>query len=375
MKHAAVLIAAGSIVLTTVAKSQRVYFGTNNGRGIYVAELDAKNGDLSTPRLAAEVIRPGFLAIHPTGRFLYSICYGQGLEKKGGVAAFKINPDGTLSQLNVQTSDGRGPCHVSVDKTGQCLMVAYYGSGGVASFQIEKDGSLSEARSAHQHTGSGAHPKRQQGPRAHSIFPNPENTHAYAPDLGIDKVIIYTLDPEAGTLTDPMSADVPGGSMGPRHMKWSDDGAYAYVLNELSQSVSVFKPGKMAGSLEHLTTVPTLPEGADREGILCSEIRIHPNGRFVYVANRDVIGKGRDSLTVFSSFAHKKGFHRLETIPAEVSVPRNFNVESSGKWMLVGGQKSADIAIFKIDAKTGQLTFTGTKVPFDGGPICIEFLD
>ncbi|MBT8041916.1 MAG: lactonase family protein [Pontiella sp.] len=375
MKNAVVLIAAGSIVLSAIAQSQRVYFGTGKGKGIYFAELDLKAGTLSPPQLAAEVVRPGFLVIHPNRRFLYSTCSGQDLGKKGGVAAFEINRDGTLTRLNVRSSKGQGPSHVSVDATGQCLMVSYYGSGGVASFQIREDGSLSEARSEHQHAGSGAHPKRQQGPRAHSIYPNPENTHAYSPDLGIDKVMIYRLDPGAGTLTDPSFAEVPGGSMGPRHMKWSAEGAYAYVLNELDLSVSVFKPGASPGALEFLTTVSTLPEGADPEGMTCSEIRIHPNGKFIYAANRDVKREGRDSLTVFSSFAHTEGFRRLATVPAEVSVPRNFNIDPSGQWILVGGLRSNDIAIFKVDSKTGQLAFTGTKVPFEGTPICIEFLD
>jgi 6-phosphogluconolactonase len=361
--HAA--LAAGMLTTTACAQTSRVYFGTSNSKGIYFAELNTKTGALTTPSLAVETTGAGFIAIHPNKRFLYST----------GISAFRINDDGTLSHLNTPPTNGRNCCHVSVDQAGQCLMAAYYGSGGVASFQIEEEGSLSDAKSFQQHEGTGEHPQRQTGPHAHSIIPNPANTHAYAPDLGIDKVMIYKLDPEAGTLTEPAFAEVPGGSMGPRHMKWSADGAYAYVLNELDLSVSVFKPGTIAGSLEHLTTVSTLPEGANREGMLCSEIRIHPNGRFVYAANRDVIGQGRDSLTVFSSFAQKKGFERLETIPAQVSVPRNFNIDPSGKWMLVGGQQSHDIAVFKVDSKTGQLTFTGTRVPFDGGPICIEFLN
>jgi 6-phosphogluconolactonase len=349
-------------LLTATAQAGRVYFGMSNSPGIYVADLDTKTGALSAPQLAAETKGCGFIALHPNKPFLYST----------GIAAFRINDDGTLTGLNRQTTDGRGPCHVSVDASGRMVMAAYYGSGGAASFQIQKDGSLSEAVSYFQHKGSGAHPKRQKGPHAHSIFPNPGNTHAYVPDLGLDQVVIYKMKPGKGKLTAAGAAKVPGGSMGPRHMKWNADGSIAYLLNELDLSVSLFKPGKEEGSLEFIKTVSTLPEGADKSEITCAEIRIHPNGKFIYASNRDLTEQGRDSISVFTRF--EDGFQRLETTPAQVWIPRNFNIDASGKWMLVGGQKSHDVAIFKVDPESGLFKFTGNKVPFDGGPICIEFL-
>jgi 6-phosphogluconolactonase len=359
-------------MLAATAQATTVYFGTSNSKGIYFAELDAARGTLSEPRLAIEIGRPGFLAIHPNKQFIYSTTVGTGDGKNGGVAAMRINGDGTLALLNTQSSKGPGPCHVGIDATGQCLMVANYRGGSVASFRILEDGSLSEAQSFHQHEGAGANPKRQQGPHAHSIFPNPGNTHAYASDLGIDKVMVYQLDPKAGTLAESSFAEVPGGGMGPRHLKWAADGNVVYVLNELDPSISIFKPNGDAGSLEFIRTVSVLPEDADKAEMTSAEIRIHPNGKFVYASTRDLTERGRDSISVFSRF--EDGFQRLETTPAEVWSPRNFNIVPTGQWMLAGGQQSHDIAIFKIDPETGLLKFTGTKLPFDGGPICFEFL-
>ena len=356
-------LAAGMLTTTACAQTSRVYFGTSNSKGIYFADLDTTSGALTPPALAAETTEAGFIAIHPNKRFLYST----------DIAAFSINDDGTLSLLNTQTPKGRDCCHVSIDQTGQCLMAAYYGSGAVGAFKIKEDGSLSDADSFHQHEGTGEHPQRQTAPHAHSIIPNPANTHAYAPDLGIDKVMIYSLDSDAGTLSEPSFATVPGGSMGPRHMKWSASGQFAYVLNELDLSISVFKPGRDAGSLEFIRTVSTCPEGADKSDMLSAEIRIHPSGKFIYASNRDLTKQGRDSISIFTRF--EDGFQRLETVPAEVWIPRNFNIDPTGKWMLVGGQQSNDIALFKVDPATGRLEFTGTRVPFDGSPICIEFLD
>ena len=113
------------------------------------------------------------------------------------MAAFRIREDDTLDPINTQPSEGTGPCHVSLDATGSCLMVANYGSGSVASLRIDEDGSLVKSNSAHQHEGSSINERRQKGPHAHSIYAGPDNKFAYAPDLGIDQVVIYSLNPES----------------------------------------------------------------------------------------------------------------------------------------------------------------------------------
>jgi len=349
-------------LLATTVQASRVYFGTTKSQGIYFSDFDTETGNLTPPKLAVETMGCGFIAIHPNKHFLYST----------GTSAFKINADGTLPLLNTQTTDGGGACHVSIDKTGQCVMAAYYGGGAVASFHTLNDGSLSGVKSMFKHTGSGEHPKRQKKPYAHSIFTNPDNTFAYACDLGIDKVMIYRLNPSEGTLTPAGEAVVPGGSMGPRHLKWSKDGNYVYVLNELDLSISVFKSAGQNGSLQFLETVSTLSDEAQRNGMTSAEIRIHPNGKFIYASNRDVISSGRDSITIFKRY--EDGFQRIKTVPAEVSVPRNFNIDPSGKWLLAAGQNSKEIAVFSVDPTTGLIHFTGEKVPFKGEPICVEFL-
>ena len=312
--YSTILLATAIATQATLAEKTRVYFGTSGSKGIYFADLDTESGLLSTPQLALEIAQPGFLTTHPAKPILYAASFEKG-GSAGQVVALTINSNGTLTILNKQSSKGRNPCHVSIDATGQCLMVANYGSGSVAAFQIAEDGSLSEARSIQQHAGKGEHPKRQQGPHAHSIFPNPENTFAYSPDLGIDQVMIYKLDAENGTLSEPGHAVVPGGSMGPRHMKWSADGKYAYVLNELDVSLSVFRKGQAAGSLEFIQTISVLPDAADKQQMSCAEIRIHPSGKFIYTSTRDLTEQGRDSISTFTPC-----FNLLATAPIHLRI-------------------------------------------------------
>lgn len=364
MKAIALSLTTASLLITgcATAKTERVYIGTGRDGGIHFADLDTQTGQLSTPQRAVDASGAGFITISPDKQFVYST----------GVASYKINEDGTLTKISEQQTGEKGSCHVSTDLTGEMLMTAYYSSGSAASFQILEDGSLSEAVSINRHEGSGEHPKRQKKAFGHSVYPNPGNTHAYVADLGIDKVMIYKIDPKAGSMTPAGEAVVPGGAMGPRHMKFMPDGKTLYVLNELDLSVSTFQALEN-GQLKFASTVSTKPDGFDKEEMTAAEIRIHPNGQWVYSSNRDLTEKGRDSISIFTITPDGLSLHG--TTSPELWFPRNFNIDPTGKWLIVGGQRSKEITVFRIDQKSGALTFTGQKIPVEFEPICFEFLN
>jgi len=166
------------------------------------------------------------------------------------------------------------------------------------------------------------------------------------------------------------SSKSPAGS-GPRHMKFGKNGKQAYVLNELTVSISVFDQSPVSGKLTPKQLVSTLPEGADKTEMSCSEIRVSKDGKFIYCANRDLTEAGRDSISVFSVGIEGK-ITRIQTIGAEVWIPRNLNLDPSGKWLLVAGQKSNNVPVFKVDTSTGKLSFTGNKIEVPKA-MCIEF--
>ncbi|MDP4611503.1 MAG: lactonase family protein [Opitutales bacterium] len=352
-----------------------VYFGTLKDGGIHYANFNSQTGKLSQPRQVAALDNAGFITIHPSGQYLYSTGAGQKELGHSSAFAFRIEDDHSLSRINSRSSEGMGACHISLDQSGETLLVANYGSNqSVAALKVNEDGSLNPSTSNHLHQGSGQHPHRQKSPHPHSIITNPSNTFAYAADLGIDQVVIYALDAQTATLTPASSAKVPGGSKGPRHMKFSEDGRFAYVLNELSQEVVLYETNTQTGALTYIDTASSLRDRTDLKGMTSSEIRIHPTGKYLYNANRDTKGRGRDSLSVFSIAPSNGHLELIQVIPAGVSVPRNFNIDPSGQWLLVGGQKSNNIATFKIDLNSGTLSQTEALTLFDGSPTCIEFL-
>jgi 6-phosphogluconolactonase len=353
-----------------------VYVGTYTGeksQGIYVYRLDLASGKCASLGLAAEVKSPSFLAVHPNRKFLYSVNEISDFQNKpaGGVSAFAIDATtGKLRFLNHQSSQGAGPCHLVVDRTGQTVLVANYGGGSVAALPIGADGSLSPAASFIQHMGSGANPARQKEPHAHSINVDLGNRFAVAADLGLDKVLIYRLDPAMSKLSanDPPFATVKPGS-GPRHFAFHPTGKFGYVINEILCTVTAFSYDAARGQLLELQTIATLPEGVQlKPEYSTAEVQVHPSGKFVYGSNR-----GHDSITVFAVDDAKGTLRFVENKSTGGKTPRGFGIDPTGRFLLAGNQDSHTIVVFRIDSKTGRLTPTGEQLEV-GSPVCVKYV-
>jgi 6-phosphogluconolactonase len=353
------------------AESLDVYFGTytsygNASKGIYRSVFDTDTGDLSAPVLAAEAKNPSFIEIHPNGKYLYAVSESG---DAGTVSAYAIDPDTkNLKLLNTRPSGGSGPCHVNIDHKGQNVLVTNYNSGSVSVIPIKSDGSLAEPTCFVQHEGSSVNPQRQKGPHAHSVNISPDDRFAFVADLGLDKIMIYRLDVEKGTITpnNPAFVKVKPGS-GPRHFTFGIDGKYAYVINEMGGTIIAFAYDPASGVLTEIQTVSTLP--ADFHGSNgCAEVCLHPNGRFLYGSNR-----GHDSIAVYRIDPVKGTLKFVERERAGIKTPRNFNIDPTGKFCLVANQDSDSVVVLRIEQKTGALEPTGNKISI-GKPVCIRFL-
>jgi len=351
-----------------------VYVGTYTrgaSKGIYAYRFNAATGEIAELGLAAETPNPSFLALHPNGKFVYAVSEVAETDgKKGGaVSAFAIDrATGRLNFLNRVSSGGAGPCHVNVDKSGRALLVANYGGGSVGALPIRADGRLGEAGAVIQHAGSSVNPKRQQAPHAHSVNLSPDNRFVIAADLGLDKLMVYRLDAATAALTPhvpPHAALKPGA--GPRHFTFHPNGRYAYAINELHSTVSVFRYDAQRGAFDEAQTVTTLPEGFSGESYT-AEVLVHPNGRFLYGSNR-----GHDSIAVFAIDQTNGTLSPVEHRPTEGKWPRNFNLDPAGAFLFAANQNSDSVVVFRVDQKTGRLTPTGQKLEV-GSPVCVKFV-
>ncbi|MCU1240727.1 MAG: hypothetical protein JWO71_1453 [Candidatus Acidoferrum typicum] len=380
-------IAAPALVFSATAAPQKrtpnkpyfVYVGTYTSKsvskGIYVYSFDPGTGKLTSLGAAAESEDPSFLALHPSGKYLYAVNEIDhfGAQKSGAASAFSIDhKTGKLTLLNQAATRGASPCHISLDKSGKFALVANYDGGSVTSFPVHDDGTLGEAAAFVQHHGSSVNKERQEGPHAHWIGTSPDNRFALAADLGLDEVLIYRLNSAKGTLTlnDPPYAKLNPGS-GPRHVAFHPNGKFAYVLTELEDNVTAFAYKATNGSLSPLQTVSTLSTlRKDYKGPKeAAEIAVHPNGKFLYASNR----AGIDTISAFSINPAKGTLSLRDEYPTMGKTPRNFAIDPTGKFLLAANQESSNIVVFRIDSTTGALAPTGEIVEAPA-PVCITFL-
>lgn len=348
---------------------------TNDGRsrGVYSLRMDLATGALGAPQLAGEGNSPSFLVLHPDKRHLYACgeLSGEARPRVGGVTAFSIDATaGRLAFLNEQPTGGPGTTHLAVDATGRSVVTVNYGAGYVRALPLDAAGKLGAPGALIELSGPrGPNATRQEKPHTHSVTLSPDNRHAYICDLGLDRVYVYRLDPATATLTpaEPAFAATPAG-VGPRHAKFSADGRHFYVLNELIGSVCVFDCVPASGALTLKQTISTLP--ADFRGENGSaEIRISPDGRFVYASNR-----GPDSIAVFARDAKAGTLTLVEIVPSGGKHPRNFALSPDGRWLVCANRDTDNLVVFAVDPATGRLTRTAHAATI-ARPVCVLFYD
>ena len=351
-----------------------VYFGTYTGqgsKGIYVCRFRPATGKLTPVELAAETVNPSFLAVGPAQQYLFAaneIGDYKG-SKSGSVSSFAIDRHtGKLTPLNTVASRGADPCHLTVDKSGGHVLVANYTGGSVAVLPVKADGMLGEASDFKQHLGSSVNPDRQKEPHAHNVVLTPDNRFAVVADLGLDKLLVYRFDPQKGTLSpnDPPYGRVKPGS-GPRHFALHPNGRWAYVINEMGNTITAFDWDGNKGSLRELQTVPTLPKDFKGENTT-AELAIHHKGRYLYGSNR-----GHDSIAVYAIDPAKGMLTLLEDVPTLGKEPRNFALDPTGAYLFAANQNSNTVVVFRVSPSDGRLTPTGEKVEVFS-PVCVTFV-
>lgn len=355
--------------------------GPANGKGIYLFEVDTATGKLKLLKLASDTPSPSWLALHPSGKYLYA---GNELStyegNSGSVTSFAIDPHTReLHFLNAVNSRGAGPAHMSIDATGKFAFVANYIGGSIAVFPILPDGRLQSACFVHKDTGS-LGPKRaatappgsfavsgHDAPHAHMILADPQNQFVLYTDLGQDRIYVYKFDNSNGQLTPAVTpfVSLPPGD-GPRHFAFHPNGRWFYSIQEEASTLAFFHYDAHTGALAHQQTLSALPERYAGTNF-CSETVIAANGRFLYAANRL-----HDSIATFAIGPDGMLKH-LEDTPTQGDYPRHIALAPGGLFLYACDQRSDVITSFRVGATNGRLTFTG-KYQAVGTPTCIVFL-
>lgn len=341
--------------------SRWVLLGTDTGKGIYRAAWNGATGSLGPPELAAETVRPTYMARHPNLPVVYAVNEESG--GAGALSSFRIDPTAggplSLTPLNKVGSQGDGPCFVSVDPTGAMAFVANYAGGSFAAFRLTNVGTLAQAIGVFRYTQQTHGPvaDRQDAAHIHCATVAPDNAHVLACDLGDDVILVFPISAPALSVRVPIRVQARAGS-GPRHVAFHPNGRWVYCIHELDCTIDVYDwsaaPGGPIMTLREDSVVSTLAKGTALTGNTGCEILVSDDGRFVYSCTRGV-----DTIEVSRVDASTGLLTLIERVSCGGKVPRYIALDPSRRWLVCCNQGASgnhdNVTVFSRDAVTGRL--------------------
>jgi 6-phosphogluconolactonase (cycloisomerase 2 family) len=371
LKAGAALAAAGSaLVRAGHAETQALFayvgaFTTperkGHGGGINVYRVDPTSGTWTHEQLL-EIVNPSFLTLDRAQRFLYSV--HADLEEISAYAIDKQN--GRITVLNRQSCGGKNPVHLSIDPTGHWIVTANYSAGTVGVVPIEKDGTLGLRSDLINLPGEpGPDRKQQASSHPHDAVFDPSGRFIALPDKGLDRVFVFRLDAASGKLTpnDPPFVATRAGD-GPRHIAFHPQMPLAYVINELSSSVTTYRFDAQRGRLQPIQILPSTPASytGNNTG---AEIAVASSGSVVYASNR-----GHDSIATFTVDRRDGTLTPVGWAPTHAKSPRFFCLDPAAKILYAANadegysdqQNTDTIVPFRINQANGMLTPTGQVI-------------
>ena len=340
-------------------------YTSGTSKGIYTYRFNEESG-IAVPLSETEIGNPSYLIPSADGRMVYAVSeFG---DKHAAVYAFALDQsNGTLRLLNSQPTNGEDPCYLLTN--GKNVVTANYSGGSISVLPIAKDGSLLPASRVLKFEGSGSDKERQEKAHLHCVSITPDGKYLLANDLGTDQIYKYNIHPNTGadnpdpflTKGSPESFQVAPGS-GPRHLTFSPDGTFAYLINELAGTVVAFT--YKDGNLKEFQTIAADTVGAKGS----ADIHISPDGKFLYASNR----LQADGIAIFrinpaNGLLTKAGY-QLTGIH-----PRNFVITPNGKYLLAACRDSNVIQVYERNTDTGLLTDIQKDIKLDK-PVCLKFV-
>lgn len=350
MKYSFIVLFMSVQFLT--AQNIPMYVGTYTNaesKGIYYYDFNIETGKLSNKKLAAEIENPSFLTFSANKKFLYSVSEA---DQGSIIAAYAVTKTGTLDFLNKVSSNGSGPCHIQLNATSDKAVVSNYGGGTISIHTVEKNGNLNKAFQVINHNSDTV--------KSHAHSAKFLNNNLFVADLGRGFLAHYVENGTEYAFKENYNME-PGA--GPRHFEISKDGTYIYVINELNSTISVLK--NIGENYTNIQNIGTLSDSYEGENA-CADIHLSKNQTFLYGSNR-----GENSIVVYKRNIENGKLEKIQSVSVEGNWPRNFTIGPNGKFLLVANQRSNDISVFKIDQKSGKLTFL-YKEAFDS-PACLLF--
>jgi len=360
------------LTISSFAQNKNPYlivgtYTSGKSEGIYVYKFNTETG-IAEPVSSVKTDNPSYLTISNNGNYVYAV-KEHAAKKLNEVSAFSFDKkQGVLQLINTRSIIGSGPCYITVDSKNKWVFTANYKGGSLSGIPINKDGSLDSIQVFNQHIGSSINKKRQQEPHVHCAVFSPDEQYLFTTDLGTDKINRYHFN--ASSKNNPLSNDadsvlISKAGNGPRHLTFTPNGKYFYVINELSGTIDLFHYKK--NQVDFISTISTDSTNNTDKG--SADIHVSNDGKFLYATNRG----NYNTISTYAINASDGKLTLLNTQPTGGLTPRNFAIDPSDNFLLIGHQRSDNINIFKRNKTTGLLTPTGQTISV-GSPVCLKFL-
>ncbi|MGD8113676.1 MAG: lactonase family protein [Sphaerochaetaceae bacterium] len=349
--------------------TQDILFGSGDilhgkGKGIYHITFETRKNEIEDIVVNEGIVNPSYVIQSADGAFLFAVNETKEYKgmKSGYVSSFRVDHDSKrLSLISSRPTYGTDPCHLAVNQAMTHLFVANFMSGSISMYSLTSEGEISEEHTTVKHEGSSIHPTRQTGSHAHAVILSADERWLFVPDLGLDKVMVYEIDYDTGSLSfhEDLTYHSRKGS-GPRSIVFHPALAYAYIINELDSTIDVLSyDGK--GRLTSLQSVSTLPENYEGNST-CADIRISSCGKYLLGSNR-----GHDSIVCYTINQREGTLETLGHTSTRGKCPRNFfTVDDT---VLVANQDSDTITVFSLNE--GNLKDTGKSIEIPT-PVCVN---
>ncbi len=337
------------------------YTAGGKSEGIDVFRFDPATGQVR-PLSSVKTVNPSYLVVSRDQRYVYAVNELPGdngpATERGGISAFTFDPQaGRLTFINQVSSEGNDPCYLSLSPDGRYLLAANYSvaadpGGSFAVFPLQEGGRVGTAVLVVHQQGGGPVQGRQDNAHVHSTVFTPDGRYLFTQDLGNDKLYEYryTNDGSRGLIspTPEGYVQMPAGS-GPRHLVFDAGGHYAYLTSELAGTVTTLQYAN--GTLKPLQTLKLTAPGFKGK-IGAGAVHLSPDGRFLYATNRG----DANEIVIFAvdpSDGMLRPVGRQSTLGR---TPREFAIDPTGRWLIVGNQDSDTAYVFRRDPATGMLT-------------------
>lgn len=331
-------------------------YTSGSSKGIYTFRFNQETG-IAVPLNETAVSNPSYLTLSADGKFVYAV--SEQSDSTAAVNAFALDKaTGTLKLLNSRRTEGTDPCYVATD--GKKVLTANYSGGSISVFPIQYDGSLAAIDTLFTGSATGTDADRQATPHVHCTVFSPDSNYIFATDFSADRILKYAVNPKEDT-PYPLSetTEVAPGS-GPRHLVFSPNGKFAYLISELSGKVTAF--GYADGRLNEIQTITA--DTARAKG--SADIHLSPDGRYLYASNR----LKEDGIAIFEVDSTKGTLAKVGYQLTGIH-PRNFNITPNGKFLLVACRDSNEIQVYERNTSTGLLTNIQKDIKIDK-PVCIQ---